>query len=252
MQTSDDINELAAALAKAQSDFPDINKGQTATIKGKDKNGNHFEYKYKYADLADILKAATPVLSKNELTVTQMVDSTESGNLVLRTTLAHSSGQYMQGTMPVGFQGGDPKALGSMLTYYRRYSFTALVGICADEDDDANAAGTHERSSAENSSTKAKSPANRKRATQTPSKASTTSDDHQAALDSVPFKRSDGKTIQIKPSAAVDRLWEAHKSESLSDQAFFDLLEGNRSWMQGDWLGPICRNMRSKPRKTAA
>jgi len=118
-------NELASAFIKAQAKFPQIPKNKTANI-GK--------YTYKYADLPDILDAVIPVLNKHGLGIIQRPDG-ES----LVTSIIHESGEMMHGTIPLPSK-TSPQELGSWLTYLRRYSLTAMLGIAADEDDDAGSA----------------------------------------------------------------------------------------------------------------
>lgn len=127
METSIAINELAAALAKAQGKI-------TGALKD---SANPF-FKSKYADLASCWDACRAPLSDNGLSVIQMAETMDSGALRLVTTLAHESGQWMRGEFWVTPKDDTPQALGSALTYARRYALTALVGI-AQVDDDGNA-----------------------------------------------------------------------------------------------------------------
>jgi ERF superfamily len=127
MQTSEAINELTAALAKAQGEI-------TGALK---ESKNPF-YKSSYADLASCWDACRGPLSKNSLAVFQAAETTEHG-LVLTTTLAHGSGQWMRSTLGVNPKDDTPQSMGSALTYARRYALTAMVGI-AQVDDDGNAA----------------------------------------------------------------------------------------------------------------
>ncbi len=127
MQTSDSINELAGALAKAQGEI-------TGALKD---SANPF-FKSKYADLASCWDACRGPLAKNGLSVFQVPEMTDLG-LTLVTTLAHSSGQWVRGSLPVHPKDDTPQAMGSALTYARRYALTAVVGI-AQVDDDGNAA----------------------------------------------------------------------------------------------------------------
>ena len=127
MQTSESINELSAALAKAQGEI-------TGALKD---SANPF-FKSKYADLASCWDACRVPLAKNGLAVIQVPETTENG-LTLITTLAHSSGQWIRGSLPVKPKDDTPQAMGSALTYARRYALTAFIGI-AQVDDDGNAA----------------------------------------------------------------------------------------------------------------
>ena len=126
MMQSESINELAAALAKAQGGMENA---------AKNKINPHF--KSTYADLASVLDAIRAPLSNNGLSTVQTMAITEHC-IVLRTTLLHSSGQFIATEYPIA---GNlaPQQMGSAITYGRRYSLAALVGI-AQDDDDANAA----------------------------------------------------------------------------------------------------------------
>lgn len=127
-----DIAKLAAALSKAQGEM------KTAV---KDSTNPHF--KSKYATLASIWDACREALSNNELSVTQYPDMTEGGQTVLRTILMHSSGESISGMMPFNApEHVTAQQLGSLMTYFRRYSLAAIVGVAPDDDDDGNAAQT--------------------------------------------------------------------------------------------------------------
>ncbi len=127
---SENLNELAAALAKAQGEI-------TGALKD---SANPF-FKSKYADLASCWDACRAALSKNGLAVIQ-APMTEATETFLVTTLLHSSGQYMQSKLAVSPKDDTPQAMGSALTYARRYALTAMVGV-AQVDDDGNAASAH-------------------------------------------------------------------------------------------------------------
>lgn len=124
---SEQINELAAALSKAQGAM------QNATM-----NRTNPHFKSKYADLSSVLDAIRAPLSASGLAVVQTMQSSE-GRLVLRTTLMHSSGQFVSTEYPLP-NSQKPHEMGSALTYARRYSLSALICNSSDEDDDGNAA----------------------------------------------------------------------------------------------------------------
>ena len=131
MKTSEQINELAAALAAAQGMM------ENAVM-----NRINPHFKSKYADLAAIFDAARKPLSANGLAIVQTI-----GDGVLHTRLLHTSGQWIASEHPLPMS-GRPQEIGSALTYARRYSLSALIGIAADEDDDATAAERHTRATA--------------------------------------------------------------------------------------------------------
>ena len=133
MRTSQQINELATALAKARAEFTEIKKNREAQI------GNQ---KYKYAEFDALLEATTPALSKHGLFFTQ--DTTlEDGALILRSMLMHSSGQWMEtGGCPIYVDHEDQRGnamqqLGKSHTYARRYDAGAILGVCPESDSDA-------------------------------------------------------------------------------------------------------------------
>lgn len=130
---SEQIGELAAALALAQGEILAPKKGRTAQIKS-DK-GN---YQYSYADLSDVIECYRKPLSANGLSVTQTM-RIDGGHLILVTTLIHKSGQWKDSEYPLQAY-NRPQEQGSAITYARRYAVTALLGIAAEDDDDGNAA----------------------------------------------------------------------------------------------------------------
>jgi hypothetical protein len=123
MKTSEQINELAAALAKAQGMM------ENAIM-----NRINPHFKTKYADLAAIRDVSREPFSANGLAIVQTI-----GDGVLHTRLLHTSGQWIASEHPLPMS-GRPQEIGSALTYARRYSLSALIGIAADEDDDATGA----------------------------------------------------------------------------------------------------------------
>lgn len=133
--SSPEIGELAAALAAAQAEFVTVAKDNTAKVETSKGPG----YTYKYADLASCLEAVRGPLSKHGLAVMQ---TTVPGgqDIMLRTILAHSSGQWIASDFPliVG-EWTKPQAVGSVITYARRYTLCAMLQIATDDDDGAAA-----------------------------------------------------------------------------------------------------------------
>jgi hypothetical protein len=122
------LSDIATALAKAQSEM------KNATL---NKTNPHF--RSKYADLAGIRDAITPALTKHGIAVTQLIEI--YGEMtVVATKLIHTSGQMIESRFPIMADPTKPQAIGSAITYARRYSLSAICGIAADEDDDGNAA----------------------------------------------------------------------------------------------------------------
>ena len=128
MNHSESIKELAAALVAAQAEMPVVPK-----------EADNPYFKSKYADLASIVKMIQPVLHKNNLAVIQTMEDVETG-VGVRTTLLHSSGQYISGVVRMTPSKNDPQGIGSAITYARIYSLSAILGLATEEDDDGAAA----------------------------------------------------------------------------------------------------------------
>jgi hypothetical protein len=121
------IDKLAAALSKAQSE-----------LKGALKSSVNPFFKSDYADLDTVIKSCFPQLTKNGLSVIQGNDTCDKGSFYVTTMLLHESGQWIKSKlkMPIGGK-KDAQAVGATITYARRFSLSAMVGI-AQTDDDGN------------------------------------------------------------------------------------------------------------------
>ena len=136
LKHSEEINEIATALAAAGPDLKNPKK---------DKEVSTGTYTYKYAQLDTILESVKPILSKNGIAIIQDAANIP-GAIVITTMLLHKSGQWFSSEleMPTGANNSrmnGAQAVGSAITYGRRYSITALLGIAAEEDDDGAGAG---------------------------------------------------------------------------------------------------------------
>jgi hypothetical protein len=136
MQTSVSISALAKALAAFQGEAP--NPPKTRTAKVPTKSGG--EYRYTYADLADIITAMRPLLAKHGLSVAQSATNTEHG-VGVTTLLTHASGEWiMSDPLILPLSGATAQAAGSAVTYARRYALSAILGISSEDDDDGELA----------------------------------------------------------------------------------------------------------------
>lgn len=124
---SADFSALAAALAAAQG-----------RITGALKDSENPFFKSRYADLAACWDACRKALSENGLCVIQ-IPSVEEDFVVVTTTLAHTSGQWVRSRLPMRPKDFSPQAIGSTITYARRYALASMVGL-AQVDDDAESA----------------------------------------------------------------------------------------------------------------
>jgi hypothetical protein len=128
MVMSGQIGKIAPALVKAQRNMSNATKDSK----------NPF-FKSSYADLNSIREACTPALNAEDITVLQPMIQ-KDGQTFVRTLLLHSSGEYFGSDTPViTAKQNDPQALGSAISYARRYGLQALVSLGA-EDNDAEGA----------------------------------------------------------------------------------------------------------------
>lgn len=130
MNKSESIQNLAAALSKAQAELPAVKFDSVNPFL---KNG--------YASLGAIIAAARATIAKHGLSVSQLTFG-EEGTAGVETVLMHTSGEWISQSisMPIGEEKGKSSAqvAGSIVTYLRRYSLASILGIYSDEDGDGN------------------------------------------------------------------------------------------------------------------
>ena len=146
MDKSEEIDKLASALNKAQAIMTDAKKDRC----------NPGAQGARYATLGSVWDAIREPLCANGLAVSQVAEPTDDSSMAITTILMHESGQWISGTMqvplPIDERNGpnkgkikqDPQGAGSAITYTRRYSLMAIVGVCPDDDDDGAAASRRE------------------------------------------------------------------------------------------------------------
>lgn len=141
MLASEHLDKLATALAAAQKAFEPLTKNREVEVRG-DKGS----YTFSYATFDSIVEAIRGPLADNGLSFVQSL-ANDQGSVSCETRLLHASGQWLQISVPVVMPQGarnGAQAMGSAITYAKRYALTALLGIVSEEDDDANAAdGNH-------------------------------------------------------------------------------------------------------------
>lgn len=122
MKTSESINELASALAKAQ-----------AMMKPAKKSEENPYFKSHYADLANIVENDRKALTANGLSVVQGASTADV--VIVTTRLMHSSGQWIEETLSASPKDMGPQAVGAVVTYLRRYGYASLVCSTAEGED---------------------------------------------------------------------------------------------------------------------
>jgi hypothetical protein len=130
IETSQEIGELAKALAKAQGEFKD------AVADSKNPHFDSF-----YAGLDSVRHATIDALYINGISFMQH-PVTSDGKLCLTTMLLHTSGQFLKSTFQLNVEKPTMQGLKSAVTYARRIAWLSILGL-AEADDDGNEAENH-------------------------------------------------------------------------------------------------------------
>ncbi len=120
---------MAAALAKAQAECENVTMNRT---------NPHF--KSRYADLSAVRDAIYPVFTRHGLSIIQAPTTDGFSGFSLETRIMHESGEELVFNFPLPSDVTKMQAVGSAISYARRYTLSALAGIASEEDDDGNAA----------------------------------------------------------------------------------------------------------------
>ena len=137
-RSSETIGAIACALAKAQIELSNPEKGLTATIRSPFPREE--DRTFRYASLASGLDIVRKSLGQHEIATIQTTAIDQaSGQIQLTTLLAHASGEWISSDWPVCAvsETAQPHRMGAALTYARRYALFALVGIAGEDDLDA-------------------------------------------------------------------------------------------------------------------
>jgi len=126
---------MAAALVEASADLTDVARTRRADAGS---------YSYPFAGLPDFLAMVRPVLHRHGLAHMQLVatEAFDKGiHVTVRTMLVHASGAtFTSPILRLVVPSFDTQKVGSAITYGRRYSLIAVLGITGDDDDDGHAA----------------------------------------------------------------------------------------------------------------
>jgi ERF superfamily len=105
-------------------------------------------FKSKYAPLDAIIDATRPVLKKHGLAVIQQ-PLFKDGSAGVETVIIHDGGYSCSSTLLLPLKDQSPQGVGSAITYARRYSLAAVLGIASEDDDDGNVStGLHKKEEA--------------------------------------------------------------------------------------------------------
>lgn len=127
MNTSQEVKNIYSAIIKARPEIAPIARTKSTR-------------NYKYATLDSVIELLSIVLPKYELGWVQSI-GTEEGRPVLVTRIIHTSGEWLEDTLPLmqtKLAGGanESQELGASITYFKRYALSAMFGIATDDDTD--------------------------------------------------------------------------------------------------------------------
>jgi len=131
MNTSEQTNEINAAFSKAQ--------GQMV---GAAKAADNPFFKSRYSDLASVMEAIRRPFADNGLSFIQAPSSSD-GKVSITTRIMHSSGQWYQSTLDVPVAKNDAQAVGSAISYGKRYALQSMAGVPSIDDDGEAAVNRH-------------------------------------------------------------------------------------------------------------
>ena len=121
----EDKLELIKALIEFQRECPIIYKSTQG-------------YGYKYADMSQIISTIQPLLTKNDLCISYDIENTTENNIVVTCNLIHKTGAFFKNTLQekVFLMKGqnELQCKGSVITYLRRYTLSALLNLVTDVD----------------------------------------------------------------------------------------------------------------------
>lgn len=129
MITSNEVNEIYKALILARAEIAPVAKTKSAGGR------------YRYATLDSLIDMLALTLPKYGLGWVQSLSVSPTCTPMLATRIIHESGQWIEDTVPLPntkLQGGanESQELGASITYFKRYSLSAMFGIATDEDTD--------------------------------------------------------------------------------------------------------------------
>lgn len=135
MKFSESVKNLAFALAKFQEE-----------VRHPENSATNPQFRSKYAPLNVVINTVKPILAKNGLSFIQSTGA-EGENIVVTTVLLHESGEFIESdplVLPAyqikkgGEKDFNAQGAGSAITYARRYSLSAILGLSSEDDDDGN------------------------------------------------------------------------------------------------------------------
>jgi hypothetical protein len=239
------IARLAAALAAVQAELPVVTKNKEAEVKGTTRQGDRYNYTYKYADYADVAAKIMPLLGKHGLAFVCRPTERDDGKFGVAYDLIHESGESMSGWYPLE-RGLRPQDTGGLITYARRYALCAVTGVAAEEDTDAQ--GAQYASAGQQEAQRPRSQPQRQRPARAPAEPAREPLPHPvgdgqggiAALSTDPA--DSGLTIQPEVQALADLaflLVRQHRPVPELQASVYDEAKAHRGWLTAKATHPL-------------
>lgn len=137
MKTSDSIVEISKAFSAAWGSLENPKHNKTVRVQTK-KGG---QYTFEYTDLGGIIDGVKSHFKENGISVMQSASTDLMEGMLfvsVSTRLVHSSGEWMESKPLIMQANNSIQDMGGQITYLKRYSLSAMLGISTEEDDDAN------------------------------------------------------------------------------------------------------------------
>ena len=132
--TSDAVDLIFTDYIAAHAEIENVAKSREVVvdIKNKETKKKVGEYRFEYATLASILHHIRPAITSRGIWFVQFI---RGGEMVTR--IIHKSGQWIEaGHLPMPNISGNPQDIGSIVSYFKRYSLSMAFGLASEEDND--------------------------------------------------------------------------------------------------------------------
>lgn len=127
--------QVAKDLIELVNSLKGLIKSKTVKYQGTSKGGKDFQTDFQYVPLDDILEK---IKDNNKWALLQPI-SEVNGTPAITNILIHESGDKIEsGAFVLRFTSDKMQDIGAVITYSRRYSLGAFLGIATETDNDAN------------------------------------------------------------------------------------------------------------------